>query len=70
MSERDGTQLHAYEITPDDAAFIRMMAGARFGPGVKVTLPSGKTITGAEMQRWIATDLHGPECEDDKETGQ
>lgn len=48
-----GEALHAYEVTPDDAALIRMMAGANFGPDAKITLPSGKTITGAEMQRWI-----------------
>ncbi len=30
--------LHAYEITPADAT---------------LTLPSGKTITGTEMQRWL-----------------
>ena len=46
-------ELHAYEVTPNDAVFIRMMAGACFGPDATVTLPSGKTITGAEMQRWI-----------------
>ena len=39
--------------TRNDAVFIRMMAGACFGPDATVTLPSGKTITGAEMQRWI-----------------
>ncbi len=32
---------------------IRMMAGANFGDGATVTLPSGKTITGAEMRKWI-----------------
>jgi hypothetical protein len=46
--------MHAHEITPDDAAFIRMMAGAAFGPDVQVTLPSGKTITGSEMALWIS----------------
>ena len=45
--------LHAYEITEDDATLIRMMAGASFGPGTKMVLPSGKTITGTEMQRWL-----------------
>ena len=52
-------ELHAYEVTPNDAVFIRMMAGACFGPDVMVTLPSGKTITGAEMQRWIEANT-GP----------
>lgn len=44
--------LHAHEITPDDAALIRAMAGAHFGDGFTLTLPSGKTITGAEMRCW------------------
>lgn len=43
--------LHAHEITPDDAALIRALSGATFGGNV--TLPSGKTISGAEMQRWV-----------------
>ncbi|MER6945948.1 hypothetical protein ABT294_18135 [Nonomuraea sp. NPDC000554] len=41
------------EDTPDDAAFLRMMAGAAFDPHVTVTLPSGKTILGEEMTRWL-----------------
>jgi len=45
--------LHAHEITANDAAMIRAMAGANFGPDATVTLPSGRTITGAEMQRWL-----------------
>ena len=45
--------LHAYEITPADAALIHMMAGAKFGPDSTLTLPSGKTITGTEMQQWL-----------------
>lgn len=45
--------LHAHEVTPDDAAMIRTMAKAHFGPNATVTLPSGRTITGDEMQRWI-----------------
>lgn len=44
--------LHAYEVTADDAALIRALAGASFGPGATVTLPSGKTITGTEIQQW------------------
>lgn len=47
--------LHAHEITPVDAALIRMMAGAHFGDGATVALPSGKTITGTEMRRWVQT---------------
>ncbi len=45
--------LHAHEVTSDDAALMRMMAGAHFGPDATVILPSGRTVTGAEMQRWI-----------------
>ncbi len=51
--ERPAQPLHAHEVTPADAAMIRMMAGANFGPDATVVLPSGKTITGAEMQRWV-----------------
>jgi len=49
----ESTPLHAHEVTADDAAMIRMMSGAHFGDSAAVTLPSGKTITGAEMRRWI-----------------
>jgi hypothetical protein len=48
--------LHAHEITADDAALLRMMAGAIFGPDSTIGLPSGKTITGAEMARWLADE--------------
>lgn len=50
------TSLHAHEVTSNDAALIRMMAGANFGPDATVTLPSGRTITGAEMQRWVNSE--------------
>lgn len=63
--EQAAEPLHAHEITPDDAAMIRMMAGAHFAPDAVVTLPSGKTITGAEMQRWI---ISGVTHLDDEET--
>jgi len=52
----DSGPLHAHEVTPDDAALIRVMAGARFGPDARVTLPSGRTITGTEMQQWLDTN--------------
>jgi hypothetical protein len=45
--------LHAFEVTEADAAVIRMLAGAKFGPEASVVLPSGKTVTGAEMARWV-----------------
>lgn len=54
MNERETTPLHAYEITPNDLAFIQMMVGVHFGPDAVVTLPSGKTLTGAAMARFIA----------------
>ena len=49
----ESAPLHAYEIGPDDAHVIRMMAGAHFKDSAQVGLPSGKTISGAEMRRWI-----------------
>ena len=45
--------LHAHELSAADAALIRMLTGAKFGPEAKVTLPSGRTVTGAEMARWV-----------------
>lgn len=45
--------LHAHEVTADDAALIRMMAGARFKAGFTLELPSGKKVSGAEMRRWL-----------------
>ena len=32
-----------------DSAFLEMMAGATFGPGATIVMPSGKTVTGTEM---------------------
>lgn len=55
--ETEPSPLHAHEITPNDAALIRMMAGANFGDEARVTLPSGKTITGAEMRRWVESQV-------------
>jgi len=52
-TQRSSGPLHAHEITAADAALIRMMAGASFGPDANVVLPSGRSITGAEMQRWL-----------------
>lgn len=51
--------LHAHEITADDAALLRMLAGATFGPDATIGLPSGKSITGAEMARWLANEQAG-----------
>jgi hypothetical protein len=52
VAEQDGTG-PAVEVTAEDAALIRAIAEATFPPGARVTLPSGRTISGAEMQRWI-----------------
>lgn len=40
-------------LTPDDYALIKMMRGAHFDDLSRVTLPSGKTITGKEMRELI-----------------
>lgn len=37
-------------LTPDDAAALRMLAGAHFGPNANLTLPSGRTLTPDEAQ--------------------
>lgn len=52
-SVSEPSPLHAHEITPDDAALIRMLTGAQFADTATVVLPSGKTVTGAEMRRWV-----------------
>lgn len=49
-------ELHAHEISPDDAALIRMMGGSQWGDDASLTLPSGKTITGSEARRWLNSD--------------
>jgi hypothetical protein len=40
--------------TMTDEDLFRMMKGADFGPGAQITLPSGKTISGDEMQAWVS----------------
>lgn len=47
------TFLHAHKVTANDAARIRMMAGTSFSKSETVTLPSGNTVTGAEMRIWL-----------------
>lgn len=49
-------ELHAHEISADDAALIRMMDGSHWGDDASLTLPSGKTVTGREARRWIDAD--------------
>lgn len=48
-----GGPLHAHEVTPDDAAWMRRMAHAHFADDAVVTLPSGRTVSGAEVRRWV-----------------
>jgi hypothetical protein len=38
------------QLTRQDDAILRALAGANFGPGSSVVLPSGKTIRGDEAQ--------------------
>ncbi|MBB3665925.1 hypothetical protein FB384_004884 [Prauserella sediminis] len=45
--------LHGYEITTADAVAMRILANSEFDPDSVVTLPSGRAVTGREMQRWI-----------------
>lgn len=49
----EGDPLHAHELSPADAAVIRMLAGATFGRAASVVLPSGRKVTGTEMARWV-----------------
>ena len=37
-------------LSPEDAACLRMLAGAHFGPGATLTLPSGRVLEPDEMQ--------------------
>lgn len=45
--------LHAHELSADDAACINMLAGSQWAPDASLTLPSGRTVTGAEISRWV-----------------
>lgn len=54
VAEAEHGPLHAYEVTQNDAALIRAMARACFADDAIMTLPSGRTVTGAEMRRWGA----------------
>lgn len=60
--------LHAHEITTADAAAIRMLAGAQFGPDASVTLPSGRSITGAEIARFLGGGPMSTLSPDDRAT--
>lgn len=45
-------------LTPDDDAVLRMLAGANFGPGAKLVLPSGQRMEGDEAQ--VLTSAYAP----------
>ena len=53
--------LHAHELSPDDAAFIRMITGARCTISTGLTLPSGRYVTGEELYKWVGTPEGGVE---------
>ena len=42
------------ELTPDDVACLRMLAGANFGPSAELTLPSGRVLTPDEAQAFTS----------------
>lgn len=44
--------LHAYEVTTEDASVIQAMQGVWFAGEAMVVLPSGRMISGDEMNRW------------------
>lgn len=37
----------------DDAAVLRMLCGATFGPGARLVLPTGRVLTGNEVALWV-----------------
>jgi hypothetical protein len=45
-------QEEAQHFTKEDMQLAQMFAGASFGDGFKMTLPSGKTITGKQINDW------------------
>lgn len=47
--------LHAHEITSDDAAVLRSLAGAYVADTARLQLPGGRVITGAEARQWLST---------------
>lgn len=42
-----------YEISSEDERFLRGLAGRTLLP-TRVRLPSGRTVTGAEVGQWLA----------------
>lgn len=42
------------QLSPQDVQMLSLFKGSTFGPGSKVTLPSGRTISGDEMSVLIA----------------
>lgn len=51
--EDASASLHAHELTADDAAVLQMLAGSQWAHGASLTLPSGRTVSGAEVSRWV-----------------
>jgi hypothetical protein len=45
--------LTADDLTPDDAALARALKGAKIADTTTFTLPSGRTLTGAEMRQLV-----------------
>lgn len=43
----------------DDAALLRALRGATFGPNASVTLPTGETLAGDEMALWVDAENAG-----------
>lgn len=41
-------------MTPDDAALLRLLAGAHFAPDARLILPSGETLTADEANAFTA----------------
>lgn len=45
---------HGVPIESNDDALLRMLGGAIFAPGAKMTLPSGKELVGDEAQVFVS----------------
>lgn len=46
--------LHAHQVSHDDAAMMRMLAGATVADGARFRLPSGRPVSGGELRRWLS----------------
>lgn len=47
-------QLHWDDLTKADQMVITMMRGSVWGDDARLTLPSGRTLTGAQVRELIA----------------